>query len=113
MVNDAAIHVTISPTEALLAKCQANIEQGFRPFILTPENRIGTVRSLADNIGIEDRITARELEEFVSGKVDDIAEYSEAETRRILRLLFDTYNRRVSQIEIDPSLLLEIPENLP
>ena len=112
MVNDSAIHVTVGPTEALVAKCQANIEQGFRPMILTLEDRIGTARSLADYIGIEDRIAVRGVEEFVAGNIDEIARYSEPETRRVLRQLFDTYNLRVSAVEPDPSLLVEIPENL-
>ena len=111
-INDTAIHVTMSPTEALLAKCQANIEHGFRPMILTPEERIGTARSLADNIGIEDRVAVRGIEEFISGNVEEIAVYSEAETRRVLQELFETYNNRVDEVEPDPSLLVEIPENL-
>ena len=112
MVNDTAIHVTVGPTEALVAKCQANIEQGFRPLILTLEDRIGTARSLADYIGIEDRVAVRSVEEFVAGNIDGISRYSEPETRRVLRQLFDTYNARVEAAEPDPSLLVEIPENL-
>ena len=112
MVNDTAIHVTVGPTEALVAKCQGNIEQGFRPLILTLEDRIGTARSLADYIGIEDRVAVRGVEEFVAGHIDEIARYSEPETRRVLRHLFDTYNARVEAAEPDPSLLVEIPENL-
>ena len=111
-INDTAIHVTISPTEALLAKCQANIENGFRPMILTPEERIGTVRSLADNIGIEYRVAVSGIEEFISGNVEEMAVYSEAETRRVLQNLFEVYNNRVSEVEPDPSLLVEIPKNL-
>ncbi|MDE0117010.1 MAG: DUF4928 family protein [bacterium] len=112
VINDAMIHVAVGPTEALVAKCQANIEQGFRPMILTLEDRIGTARSLADYIGIEDRIAVRGVEEFVAGNIDEIARYSEPETRRVLRQLFDTYNTRVAAVEPDPSLLVEIPENL-
>lgn len=112
MVNDTAIHVTVGPTEALVAKCQANIEQGFRPMILTLEGRIGTARSLADYIGIEDRIAVRGVEEFVAVYIDEMARYSEPETRRVFRQLFDTYNLRVATVEPDPSLLVEIPENL-
>lgn len=112
MVNDTAIHVTVGPTEALVAKCQANIEQGFRPMILTLEDRIGTARSLADYIGIEDRIAVRGVEEFVAVYIDEMARYSEPETRRVFRQLFDTYNSRVAAVEPDPSLLVEIPENL-
>ena len=112
MLNDTAIHVTMSPTEALLAKCQANIDQGFHPMILTLEERIGTARTLADNIGIQDRVAVRGIEEFVAGNVDEMARYSEAETRRVMRELFNTYNDRVQAAEPDPSLLVEIPENL-
>lgn len=72
-INDAVIHVTMSPTEALLTKCQANIEHGFRPMILTPEERITAVRSLADNIGIEDQVAVRSVEEFISGNVEEMA----------------------------------------
>lgn len=112
VVNDAAIHVTISPTEALLAKCRANIEQSFYPMILTLEERIGATRTLAENIGIKERVTVRGIEDFVAGNIIGIARYSEAETRRVMRSLFDTYNSRVAAVEPDPSLLVEIPENL-
>lgn len=112
MVNDTAIHVTASPTEALLVKCQANIEQGYRPMILTVENRIGTARSLADNIGIVDCVTVRGVEEFLARNIDAKASYSRAETLQVFRQLFDTYNSRVAAVEPDPSLLVEVPENL-
>ncbi len=112
MVNDTAIHVTVGPNEALVAKCQTNIEQGFHPLILTLEERTGTARALADNIGIRDRVAVRGIEDFVAGSIVDIARYSEQETRRVFRQLFDTYNSRVAAVEPDPSLLVEIPDNL-
>lgn len=112
MINDTMIHVALGPTEALLATCHTNIELGFRPMILTLEDRIGTARSLADYIGIEDRVTVRGVEEFLSRNIDAMASYSTVETRRVLRQLFDTYNSRVAAVEPDPSLLVEVPENL-
>ncbi len=112
MVNDTAIHVTVGPTEALVAKCQDNIEQGFHPLILTSEEKMGAARALAENIGIRDRVAVRGIEDFVAGSIVDIARYSEPETRRVLRQLFDTYNLRVAEVEPDPSLLVEVPENL-
>ncbi|MCY4194341.1 MAG: DUF4928 family protein [bacterium] len=112
MVNDTAIHVTVAPTEALVAKCRTNLEQGFRPMVLTLEDRVGTARSLADNIGIEDRVAVRGIEEFIASNIDEVARYSEPETRRIMRQLFERYNTRVQAAEPDPSLLVEIPENL-
>ena len=112
VINDAMIHVALGPTEALLAKCQANIELGFRPRILTVEDRIGTARTLAENIGIEGRVSVSGIEEFLSRNIDAMASYSKAETRRVFRQLFDTYNSRVAAVEPDPSLLVEVPENL-
>ena len=112
VLNDTAVHVTISPTEALLTKCQANIEQGFNPMILTLEEKTGAARTLAENIGIKDRVTVRGIEEFVAGNIVEIARYSETETRRVLRQLFETYNARVAAAEPDPSLLVETPGNL-
>ena len=111
-VNDTAIHVTVAPTEALLAKCQSNITSGLRPMILTSGDRVGAAQGLASNIGIEDSVTVRGVEEFVSGNVDEIAGYSRSCIRRVIRQLFDTYNRRVSDAETDPSLLVDMPDNL-
>lgn len=112
MIKDSVFHETISPTEALLAKCQTNIEQGFHPMILTLEEKKGAAWTLAENIGIKDRIAVRGIEEFVTGHILDMATYSEAAARRVLRQIFDTYNTRVEAAEPDPSLLVEIPENL-
>ena len=112
MVNDTAIHVTVGPTEALVAKCQTNIEQGFHPLIITLEEKMGAARALAENIGIRDRVAVLGIEDYVAGSIVDIARYSEPETRRVLHQLFDTYNSRVAAVEPDPSLLVEIPENL-
>ena len=112
MMNDTAIHVTISPTESLLRKCSTNIDQGYRPLILTPEDRISTAMSLADNIGISGRVAVRGLEDFIASNIDEMAIYSESKTRKVMWQLFDRYNDRVSAVEPDPSLLVEIPENL-
>ncbi len=112
VINDAMIHVAVGPTGALLAKCQANIELGFRPRILTVEDKIGTARTLAEYIGIEALVWVSGIEDFLSANIDAMASYSKAETRRVFRQLFDTYNSRVAAVEPDPSLLVEIPENL-
>ena len=108
-VNDTAIHVTVTPTEALLSKCQSNITSGLRPMILTSGNRVGTAQGLASNIGIEDSVTVRGVEEFVSGNVDEIAGYSRSCLHWVIKQLFDTYNSRVSDAETDPSLLIDSP----
>lgn len=48
----------------------------------------------------------------MAGNIDEIAKYSDAEIRRVMWTLFDAYNNRVQAAEPDPSLLVEIPENL-
>ena len=111
-LNDTAIHVTMSPTEALLAKCQDNIAEGYRPMILTPAGKIEAARGLAENLGIHDSVTVRGIEEFVAGNVDEMAVYSAGAIQQQLRELLEAYNRRVAEVEPDQSLLVQIPENL-
>ena len=111
-LNDTSIHVTMSPTEALLAKCQDNIAEGYRPMILTPAGKTEAARGLAENLGIHASVTVRGIEEFIAGNVDEMAFYSTGAIQQRLRELLEAYNRRVAEVEPDQSLLVQIPENL-
>ena len=111
-INDTVIHVTVSPTEALVTKCQDNIKQGYRPMIITQADRTGMARGLASNRGIEDRISIRSIEDFVAGNVDEMSEYSESHRPSMFKHLFEAYNSRVAKVEPDPSILVKLPDNL-
>lgn len=112
MVNDTVVHVTLSPTEALLTKCRGNIEQRYRPMVVTPSDKMDAARVMAEHLGIAERVTIRGIEEFIAGNVDEMAEYSTGMIPRQLRQLLEEYNKRVAEVESTPSLLVQIPENL-
>lgn len=112
-IGDTAIHVTVRPTQALLSqRCQHNIDNGFRPLVLVPDNRVAAARQLAEVAGMHDRVCVQSLEDFVGVILESSADYTTQNIRRALRTLLETYNARVEVAESDPSLQVEIPTKL-
>lgn len=112
VVNDAAFHVTTAPGEALLRKCAQNLALDVLPIVLTLRDRIAAGEGLAGNLGIADLVSVRDVVEFVADAVDVPAQHQRHQMAARLRDLLDTYNTRVAAAETDPSLQVEIPDNL-
>ena len=55
-IDDAVIHCTTAPNEALILKCKANLESGKRPIILTIAKMMGAAEGMAETLGIDGRI---------------------------------------------------------
>ncbi len=72
VIDSVAIHVTTSPSEALLRKCKDNLESGLRPIIVTIEDGRAGVESIAKCFGIEGRIDVIEAEQFIATNVLDV-----------------------------------------
>ncbi|BCN83133.1 hypothetical protein RE0356_17740 [Prescottella equi] len=58
-VGDTAIHVTMAPSEALFQKCQNNLNDGYRPLVLVPENRVSAGRQIAETTGVGERVSVQ------------------------------------------------------
>ncbi|HEY6309468.1 MAG TPA: DUF4928 family protein [Streptosporangiaceae bacterium] len=113
LVGDTAIHVTMSPGDNLMSnRCRDNLQDGFRPLVLVPDDRVEAARQLAANAGIGDRVAVSSVEEFVGTNIEEIAAFAAPEIRSGLRALLQRYNQRVQAVEPDPSLQIEIPGNL-
>ena len=112
VVNEAALHVTTAPSEALMRKCEANLALDLFPMVLTLRDRIAAAEGLAGNFNIVDLISVRDVVEFVADAVDIPAQFKRHQFAGRLRKLLDTYNMRVAAVEPDPSLQVEIPDNL-
>jgi len=108
VLDDVTIHVTTTPSEALIRKCKNNIEAGLRPIIVTiSESRAG-VESIARGFDIEGGIDVIEAEQFIA---TNILEWSQlvAKSQRIeIERLILRYNEIIESIETDPSLLITI-----
>ena len=112
VVENAALHVTTAPGEALMRKCSANLALDVLPIVLTLRERIAAAEGLAGNFDIADLISVRNVVDFVADAVDIPAQYQRGRMSTRLRGLLETYNTRVAAAEPDPSLQVEIPDNL-
>ena len=112
VVENAALHVTTAPGEALMRKCSANLALDLLPIVLTLRERVSAAEGLAGNFDIADLISVRNVVDFVADAVDIPAQYMRDQMAARLRGLLDTYNTRVAAAEPDPSLQVEIPDNL-
>jgi hypothetical protein len=52
------------------------------------------------------------IEGFVAQNLDELAVFGKDDRRAGLRALIETYNRRVDAVELDKSVLIEVPPNL-
>lgn len=111
-VGDTVFHVTVAPMPAVIDKCAANLQSGFRAILLVPEKQLLLARVMAENAALQDRIGVQPIETFVGQNVEEISEFVQRSLAREFRRLLETYNNRVADIETDRSLLIEIPENL-
>jgi hypothetical protein len=113
LVGDTAIHVTMSPGDNLMSnRCKSNLQAGYRPLVLVPEDREAAARQLVDNAGLDDKVAVNSIEDFVGQNIEEIAGFSEPGIKTGLRALLEKYNERVQEVEPDPSLRIKIPENL-
>lgn len=102
--DDAAIHVTTAPSEALIRKCKANIEAGLRPIIITiAESRAG-VESIAKGLELEERIEVLEAEQFIAANILEWSQFKSPQQMDEIVRLFSAYNKIISLCETDPSL---------
>ena len=111
LVGSTSFHVTISPMSGVYEKCKKNIESGYRAFLIVPSERLVAVMDIADQV-MPGKITVQSIESFVSQNIEELSEFSGNRITRGFYRLLKTYNERVEAVEIDKSMLIEIPKNL-
>ena len=108
VLDDAAIHVTTAPSEALVRKCAANLEAGLRPVVVTiAESRAG-LESIAKGFDIEGRIDVIEAEQFIATNLFEWGRFRNRFTKEALIKIVNRYNEIVAEHETDPSLKIEM-----
>lgn len=107
LIGDVAIHVTTAPTDALLRKCQSNLESGLRPIIVTTEDGIGGAKALAKQASLEDRIDVIEIEQFLATNLYEHSKFGRDARTVTVQDLIERYNNIVAKCERDPSLRIE------
>lgn len=107
-VGDVAIHVTTSPGEAVIDRCQENLNNGYKPVLVTTQRGMTVAEGLADNKGLADRIDIFEIEQFVALNLYELGEFAADGRRMAVTDVVNRYNEIVDDEETDPSLQIEI-----
>ncbi len=110
-VEDTAFHVTVSPTPAVYEKCLQNIRSGLRVYLLVPDGVVVGARQNA-HTAAPDRIAVESIESFVANNIEEQSQFAKDRLMSGFRRLLEKYNERVDAIELDKSLLIEIPPSL-
>jgi len=106
-IGDVAIHVTTAPSEALIGRCRDNIDDGYRPIIVTTARGMTVAEGLADNASLGERIDVFEVEQFVALNLYELGKFA-AEGRRVaVGDVVTRYNEVIEEVETDPSLKIE------
>jgi hypothetical protein len=104
LVSDTAVHVSTAPTEALLRKCKANLEENLRPVIITSELGAAAARGFSINLDIADRIDILEIEQFIATNVYEWSGFQQSKRQVSVAELVREYNKIIEECETDPSL---------
>src|SRR5690606_38074453 len=68
-----AYHVTASPSHSLIAKCRQNIEAGFYPIVLVPNDQVIRAKTYAEYEALDKRLTVIAIEDFVALNLIELA----------------------------------------
>jgi hypothetical protein len=110
LIEDVAIHVTVTPGEGLIRKCERNLQSGLRPVIVTIPKGVPIASGLADQSGIADRIDIFEAEQFLAGNLYELGRFAAKGRRATAEQLIERYNNIVAKCESDPGLRVTIGE---
>lgn len=108
LIGDVAIHVTTTPTEALIQRCRENIDSDFKPVIVTIGQGVTVAEALAANAQIGSRIDVFEAEQFIALNLYELGKFQAGGRKTAIADLVIRYNDIVDEFETDPSLKIEL-----
>lgn len=101
-------HVTANPTRNVIQKCNENIRAGQNPLLLIPFEQENKARVLAQEEGIESELIIVSIESFIALNIVELAADESKDFFSILKEIVDIYNRRLTEVETDLSLQIEV-----
>lgn len=111
LVGDVAIHVTTAPSEALIAKCARNLEQGLRPLIVTLTRGVAVAEELAKQSAIDERLDVLDAEQFLVADLYELGRFGAEGRKSIAQSIVERYNAIIDSVETDPSLRIRLSQN--
>jgi len=107
-ISNLVYHVTAAPSRNVLQKCADNLKVGLHPILLIPREQENKVRVLAQDEGIEQQLTIISIESFIALNIIELATDENKDFFSILKEIVEIYNARLSAVETDLSLQIEV-----
>lgn len=106
-VGDVAIHVTTSPGEAVIERCRENLEDNYRPMLVTLQKGLVAAEVLAENKGLGNRVDIFEIEQFIALNLYELGRFGAEGRKTAVADMIERYNEIIEDVETDPSLKIE------
>lgn len=107
-IQKAVYHVTATPSLSVVQKCAANIRAGKHPILLVPADRKPATIGFAELEGIERQLSVISIEDFLALNIIEMAAGEGTDFFHVLRMIVETYNKRLAEVETDLSLRIEV-----
>jgi len=107
-VSNMVYHVTAAPSRNVLLKCAENLRAGLHPILLIPREQENKVRYLAQDEGIDQELTIISIESFIALNIIEMATDENKDFFGVLKEIVEIYNARLSDVETDLSLRIEV-----
>ncbi len=107
-VAQTVYHVTATPSRRVIQRCANNVKVGQFPVLLVPSDQEYRAKALAQDEGVEEDITIISIEGFVALNIIEIATENRTNFFGVLQEIVEIYNKRLSQVETDLSLQIEV-----
>ncbi|OQA45985.1 MAG: hypothetical protein BWY52_01024 [Chloroflexi bacterium ADurb.Bin325] len=107
-VQRTIYHVTGAPGQRVIEKCLSNARAGYHPILLIPRSKQNQAVVLAQVQNGEDSITIISIEDFVALNIIEMATGEQRDFYSVLKDIVSTYNQRLSEVETDMSLQIEV-----
>lgn len=104
VIDNAIIHCTTAPSELLMRKCQATIQSGQHPIILTVGKMLGVAEGLAENLEIEGRVEILDALQFLAANLYEMSLFKASNRKITVVKLIEKYNEIIAEYESDASL---------
>jgi len=111
-LGKTVFHITVAPTMGHIDRCSQNIKDGFSPLLLVVDSKLAAARALLETVGLQGKVAAESIESFIGQNLSELAEFAPAKLPDQLAQLLSEYNRRVSEVETDNALSIELPAAL-
>ncbi|MHB0989368.1 MAG: DUF4928 family protein [Bellilinea sp.] len=108
VVSRYIYHVTASPGRSVIQKCVANLRAGKSPILLVPSEKVNKAKALSEDEGVLEKFTIISIEDFIALNIIELAIEENKENFAILKEIVDVYNRRLTKVETDLSLIIDV-----